>query len=435
MSERPCWRFGDFDLDAANRSLLRNGKVVALPPKAFDILVVLVKNAGRLVSREQLFEQVWPQTSVEDANLTNNIVMLRRKLGRSSILSVPRHGYRFCLPVSLSAGLSQRAMAWMSEAQKLLSQRSSESVLRARNKLWLTIGEDPECATAWAWQARACRFLEKFGTEREYHRTLVELAFRRAFAIDPELACAHHFYTVVQVDRGEALDALPRLLAIVVEGKADAATFAALVQVCRFCGLTEVSIRAYERAKEMEAGIATSVPHTYFARCEYEAVVESYLASGQGTGIYLDLCAWACLGFEKRALEGAESRLRTGEWPPLFQMLLQSLSQALRGNAEGVRQICRSQELYEDPESAIYLARTLAFCNCREEALQFLATAVDGGLAVPEMLAGDPWLKSLRNCGEFERIAGKALQMQQQAGEVLKTFPNRSLVARKGAGT
>jgi hypothetical protein len=176
--------------------------------------------------------------------------------------------------------------------------------------------------------------------ERPYRRQLVDVAFQRAFTLAAELACAHQFFTVVQVGRGQALNALHRPLRVAEEGRADAPCFAALVQVCRFYCLPEVSVGAHRRATELEPGIATSVPHTYFACCEYEAMVESHLAAGQGSRIYLDPCAWACLGFTKRAETEALHRLESREWPPVFQALLTSLLHALRGKAPEVRRIC-----------------------------------------------------------------------------------------------
>jgi hypothetical protein len=251
--------------------------------------------------------------------------------------------------------------------------------------------------------------------DRDYHRKLVDVAFQRAFAIDPGLACGHQFFTVVQLDRGGALSALHRLLSVVEEKRTDAHFFTALVQVCRFCGLSEASVKAHECARDLDPEIATSVPHTYFARCEYEAVIESYLASGRGTGIYLDLCAWACLGLTKRAETEALNRLNSREWPPLFKTLLESLLCALQGNAADVRCLCLSQDVYEDPESLLYLARHLAFCHHFDDALTFLKGAISGGLAIPEMLEQDPWFAGLRPFSDFKQLIHDARRLQSQA--------------------
>ena len=81
MLENKRFAFGPFRLDSTNRRLLRDQKPMPLPPKAFDTLVYLVENSGRLVSREELIQNVWPDSVVEDANLTVNISLLRKALG------------------------------------------------------------------------------------------------------------------------------------------------------------------------------------------------------------------------------------------------------------------------------------------------------------------------------------------------------------------
>ncbi|HNG96531.1 MAG TPA: winged helix-turn-helix domain-containing protein, partial [Acidobacteriota bacterium] len=94
------YKFGDFRLEVAERRLFRNGEPVLLTPKAFDVLVILVRNDGKLVTKQELLNQVWPNMVVEEANLANNISLLRKTLGsiptdEPLIETVPRHGYRF----------------------------------------------------------------------------------------------------------------------------------------------------------------------------------------------------------------------------------------------------------------------------------------------------------------------------------------------------
>src|SRR5580693_10113547 len=93
------YEFGSFRLDPVERMLLSEGQVVALSPKAFDLLFVLVRKAGRVVDKDELMREVWPDTFVEENNLTVNISALRKTLGRTSadqrhIQTVPRRGYR-----------------------------------------------------------------------------------------------------------------------------------------------------------------------------------------------------------------------------------------------------------------------------------------------------------------------------------------------------
>lgn len=92
--------FGPFRLDPAERLLLRGSQSVPLTPKAFEVLVTLVARPGRLISKEELLKQVWPDTFVEEANLSYNVSLLRKALGdevapHRYIETVTKRGYRF----------------------------------------------------------------------------------------------------------------------------------------------------------------------------------------------------------------------------------------------------------------------------------------------------------------------------------------------------
>jgi DNA-binding winged helix-turn-helix (wHTH) protein len=100
------YEFGPFRLDAAERQLVRDAQPVALPPKAFDVLVSLVARAGHLVSKEELLNEVWPDTFVEEANLSYTISLVRKALGDAVapyeyIETVAKRGYRFIAPVNV----------------------------------------------------------------------------------------------------------------------------------------------------------------------------------------------------------------------------------------------------------------------------------------------------------------------------------------------
>jgi Tol biopolymer transport system component/DNA-binding winged helix-turn-helix (wHTH) protein len=101
MAGRPhSYVFGPFRFEPAEHLLLRDGKPVALPPKAFDLLAALISSAGHLVTKEDLLKHVWPDTFVEEANLSYTISLLRKALGDDQspyryVETVPRRGYRF----------------------------------------------------------------------------------------------------------------------------------------------------------------------------------------------------------------------------------------------------------------------------------------------------------------------------------------------------
>jgi DNA-binding winged helix-turn-helix (wHTH) protein len=98
------YEFGPFRLDVAERLLSRDGEAVPLSPKAFDLLLALVERQGRLLEKTELMKLVWPDTYVEEANLSYNISLIRKALGddaegRQFIETVPKHGYRFIAEV------------------------------------------------------------------------------------------------------------------------------------------------------------------------------------------------------------------------------------------------------------------------------------------------------------------------------------------------
>jgi TolB-like protein/Tfp pilus assembly protein PilF len=99
------FQFGSFRLDASERVLLRDGRLVPLPAKVLSTLLLLVRNNGRVVEKDVLMNEVWPDEYVEEGNLAQHIFILRRALGESTenpnyIETVPRRGYRFVANVS-----------------------------------------------------------------------------------------------------------------------------------------------------------------------------------------------------------------------------------------------------------------------------------------------------------------------------------------------
>jgi TolB-like protein/DNA-binding winged helix-turn-helix (wHTH) protein/tetratricopeptide (TPR) repeat protein len=91
------YEFGRFRLDPSERKLLRANEIVALTPRAFDTLHLLVRNSGHVLEKDELIRILWPDTFVEEGSLSNHIFLLRKALGDSQafIETVPRRGYRF----------------------------------------------------------------------------------------------------------------------------------------------------------------------------------------------------------------------------------------------------------------------------------------------------------------------------------------------------
>ncbi|HLM01024.1 MAG TPA: winged helix-turn-helix domain-containing protein [Pyrinomonadaceae bacterium] len=106
ISEK-CYEFGEFRFDAEEKVLWRGAALADVTPKALEILVVLVENAGRIVPKEEIYNRVWAGSFVEEANLTHHIFRLRKVLGESAdrkfIETVPKRGYRFVAEVRQTA--------------------------------------------------------------------------------------------------------------------------------------------------------------------------------------------------------------------------------------------------------------------------------------------------------------------------------------------
>lgn len=102
---RHFYEFGRFRVNVSERVLLRDKDLVPLTPKVFEILLTLVENPGHVISKDDLMKRVWPDSFVEEGNLTQNISLLRKALGEGQnghqyIETIARRGYRFIAPVS-----------------------------------------------------------------------------------------------------------------------------------------------------------------------------------------------------------------------------------------------------------------------------------------------------------------------------------------------
>src|SRR5258705_9552662 len=123
MGDTPMrnYEFGPFRVDAVRRVLIREGDDLRLPAKAFEILLVLIEERGRLVEKDELMRRVWPDAVVEENNLTVNMSALRKSLGESPrdkryLVTVPGRGYQFVADVPqqqvCEKGLENGRQAW-----------------------------------------------------------------------------------------------------------------------------------------------------------------------------------------------------------------------------------------------------------------------------------------------------------------------------------
>lgn len=140
----PIWRFADFELDAEQRQLRRRGEPVALEPKPFDFLCLLVGQAGSLVTKDQLIEEIWAGRVVTESVITRSAAKVRKALGETTaeqLVTVHGYGYRFEV-----------------EVQRVLPPQASEEVSEDSPATTRASAAPPESTSvrtrrAWPWAA------------------------------------------------------------------------------------------------------------------------------------------------------------------------------------------------------------------------------------------------------------------------------------------
>jgi DNA-binding winged helix-turn-helix (wHTH) protein/tetratricopeptide (TPR) repeat protein len=133
--DRGAYRFGPFQLDVRERRLSRGTEVIPLRLKVFDTLRVLVENAGRLVTKQELLDSVWPDTTVEENNLNHNVSVLRKALGEKAtgqqyIETVPRVGYRFVATVETAELRTEAPIASAANAREEITSATASDDIR-----------------------------------------------------------------------------------------------------------------------------------------------------------------------------------------------------------------------------------------------------------------------------------------------------------------
>ncbi len=143
--------FGPFRIDTGQHVLLRDGVEISLTPKAFDTLLLLVRNSGRTVDKDELLKTIWPEAYVEEATLAQNVFTIRKALGGSEgdqyIQTVPRRGYRFTANVTAE---QDQIAALPSDQPETPSDPTGEKAVPARSIYSIAVlpllhqSEDPE---------------------------------------------------------------------------------------------------------------------------------------------------------------------------------------------------------------------------------------------------------------------------------------------------
>jgi TolB-like protein len=302
--------------------------------------------------------------------------------------------------------VSGRAYEIYLRANQLATSRSR--LVDARDLYESCLELDPEYAPAWARLGRVYRILAKYSLAGDVDTNLHQAkdAFHKALQLDPDLSIAHNLYTFHEVEElGRSRDAMVRLLRRAHSRRNDPQLFAGLVTACRFCGLTDASLAAHQRARRLDPGIPTSVQYTHLLRCEWEEAMRSDDEDMKYTYNH----ALAMVGrtaeaiaryrdMEKKGLEGLDRFLIAGS----------------RAALEGKREECLAtaqtlvESSFRDPEGQYLVARELAYVGADDFALEVLENVVGRGFTAYSTLLRDPWLDSLRETPRFRGLVSRA---------------------------
>ena len=289
-----------------------------------------------------------------------------------------------------------------------LSNQSTQWML-ARDAYQQAVEADPSYAPAWARYGRCLRVVSKYSLDPQAveWRAEAEEAFQRAFRINPDLSLAHNLYTFMQVESGHALDAVVRLLGRVRESSSDPELYAGLVHACRYTGLIDASIAAYQRARRLDPAIRTTVAHSYFMRGDYEKAIEL----DRDEPRYLTAMALMALGRAAEAIEHCRGERDRTHANAHLKMVLDLVTALTERNRElGHETVARllAYPAFSDPEGLFYWAHTTAVVGDTDAAIDVLAKAVDGGYHCPTGLETSPAFHVLRGDPRFDALVARA---------------------------
>jgi hypothetical protein len=191
-----------------------------------------------------------------------------------------------------------------------------------------------------------------------------------------------------------------------------------MVQVLRFCGLPEHSLRTAAVVQELDPTLVTSVPHTLFVLSRYPETIESY--SGR-TGYYLDAAAWAALNNRTYATDLLRERLANRTLSQLMKGLMQSLLALLENKPDDALAYLRETRVEREPEVLFYMSRHYSYLGAADEAIAALNAAVAlGFIPGPSSLRSDPWLSCARAHSGFGLVLSTATSAAERAELLLQ---------------
>jgi serine/threonine protein kinase len=277
----------------------------------------------------------------------------------------------------------------------------------ARDMYLQSVQADSQYAPAWARLGHLYRVTGKFRGELDT-LSRAEAALNRALELNPDLSIADRTYAEIEVDYGRAQDAMVRLIRRASARSSDPELFAALVRLCRYCGLLQASLAAHERARRLDPNVRTSVQYTLFMAGDFlRAAAEpgGYAACG---GIALAIAGHPD-AIQLRRKE--RDTLRIAEMTRFAKLFDEEIAML-----EGTGTVAALEAAVDaviggglrDPEGFFHLALPLAHFGREDRAVAMLTDVVERGYFPYDTFIRNPWLDPLRERADFLAIVRKA---------------------------
>ena len=300
-------------------------------------------------------------------------------------------------------------------ANQLAAAGDLQSMTLARDLYRRCVDDDAAYAPAWAALGRIYRFLAKYDVDRPANLAASDSAFQKAFRLNPDLALAHNFYTLLETDLGRSPDAMERLLKRADSHRNDPNVFSGLVHACRYCGLLEASAAAHERARRLDPNIQTSVSHTYMIL----GAPQKALDSCGPTDMWSRPKALVALGRKEEAIQQLRGIGNANPWIVFWRTLFEGDRQ------KALEALNRAQTAFpvhtSDPEARFFQGCLLAELNDIGRALEFLSVAIDEGYHCLYALLHEPNLEPLRSQRQFPKLLHRATELDSHARSVFLT--------------
>jgi serine/threonine protein kinase len=289
----------------------------------------------------------------------------------------------------------------------------------ARDLYLRCLEHDPQFAPAWARLGHCYRLLGRFGDAAEAAANLAlgEQALKRALDINPDLSLAHNLYAKIEVEGGRARAAMIRLLERVRDDASQPELFAGLVHSCRYCGLLDASVAAYERARGLEPGVVTSVANTFLMMGDFDRAIATDVSEFP----FAKASALVGLGRVAEGREVLQAALARARHPQLHTAIAGTIAFLEGRHDEVIRQIRHLINAgFGEPEAFYHWAAALAQAGDHDGALEQLERSINAGYHPASALARDPRLDPVRATSDFRHLVRRADELQREAVEAFR---------------